>query len=344
MSAPPRDRSAWSARFALETLDDGALLVDLESGTYFELNRTAAEACRALLEASGEAASRGGEPAARLATRLGIEHEEAARMLDAVANDLAAPADVRDVLVGPFRYVRRGELHFLEDQGHRVLEINLRARTVAGCADATPLRFSMLEYVRAVTPKLLRAQDVMVLHASACRWADRVIAFSGPSGAGKTTTMRAFAAAGATAISEDLVVLAAKEAHPSLYEAGEANAHAWAADTADGLCRNFRRGVSFSPLLDAARGPTLPLSEIWLVDASRRGGRSIALDKLGKAASLIALLRNTFLGVDDVDVWRKHLHELHALADMVPVAETSLPEGLSPLAEGARAYVTNSAS
>jgi hypothetical protein len=240
--------------------------------------------------------------------------------------------------------VRRGEVHFLEDQGQRVLEIDLRARTVAGCPKTTGLRFDLLEYVRAVTPKLLRAQGVMVLHASACRWADRVIAFSGPSGAGKTTTMRAFAAAGAAAICEDLVVLAAEQTPPSLYEAGEANAHAWAADTADRLRGDFRRSVSFTPLLEAARGATLPLGEIWLVDSSRRRGRSIALNRLGKTASLIALLRNTFLGTDDVEVWRNHLRELHTLAELIPISETSLPQGLSSLADGVRAYVTNSAS
>jgi hypothetical protein len=329
----------FRARFALESFDDGAVLVDLESGTYFELNATAREACAALLHAADRR-----DAEARLGARLGTSAEEARSLIDAVLAELAGAPDAPATFAGPFRYSRHGDVYVLEDEGRPVLETRPRARELRLSAAATGLRFPMLEYVRAVTPKLLGLAGVTVFHAAACRWSGRSVAFAGASGAGKTTTMRAFVNAGADPIAEDLVLVAGDTRAPACHRGGEARARAWAQRTAERLERERAASVSFVDLADAASGETWPLDELWFIDSAGRRGDALATTKLGNAAGFLALLRNTFIGEADAVAWARHLGTVRDLADRLVLREASAPQGLAALAVGARRYVTNSAS
>src|SRR6185436_4749194 len=88
-------------------------------------------------------------------------------------------------------------------------------------ASPAALRFELGQYVRAMTPKLLQLRGALVVHASACALPAGVTAFSGESGAGKTTTARAMAAVGGELISEDLMVCTQDGAHSAMFEDGE---------------------------------------------------------------------------------------------------------------------------
>src|SRR5206468_12508877 len=108
-------------------------------------------------------------------------------------------------------------------------------------------------YVRSLAPKLLFLRGLTVLHASACAAAGQLVAFSGTSQAGKTTTARAFADAGAALVAEDLVVLAPGSARPEVALEGEARVRAWASATAAALAGGARAAAS-RELAGAAEG------------------------------------------------------------------------------------------
>jgi hypothetical protein len=339
MSATPDDSAGFRARFALESLNDGGVLVDLVSGTYFELNVVATETCQVLFDFDDRDAA-----ALHLGNRLGVDRAQAKDLVDSVLADLTNEQVTRDELIGPFRYLRRDDVYVLEDDGRPVVQVDPDDQKISLCVAATSLRYPVLEYLRAVTPKLLGLSGVTVLHASACRWSGRAVGFSGPSGAGKTTTMRAFVAAGAVAISEDLVVLASDQAAPTCYLAGEARAHAWANEAAASLATGASSMISFSSLVDVATGATQTIDEVWFVGSSRRSGDELVSSRLGQSSGLLALLRNTFLGVGDASAWARHLRTIRRLADSLGLLEATVPRGLELLEESARRYVTNSAS
>jgi hypothetical protein len=332
-----RRASALHSRFVLETLDEGGVLVDLETGTYFEVNGTAAVACEVLLASGHEH-----EAAARLGERLSIGAERAQALVESVLEDLAAPPDVPEDLAGPFRYLRDGDVYQLHDRGLPVLQVDPRVSLITLCGPASSLRFGMLEYVRAVTPKVMGLLGVTVLHASACNGSGGALAFSGPSGAGKTTTMQAFAAEGAGAISEDLLVLTDEPAEATCYLEGEANAHAWSAEAAKRLSRDGR--VPFDGVTDAASGPRGTVDRIWFVDARRRRGSSLEIKPLGQVSGFLSLLRNTFLGRADAPSWIRHLRTVRRIRSSLSLFDATVPQGIPSLAEGVRRYVTNSAS
>jgi hypothetical protein len=339
MRTPFLDPEVFRARFTLEPFADGGVLVDLESGSYFELNGTATEACKSLLATETRR-----EADVRLGEILSIGDEAARSLIDSILEELAGLPRASTELVGPFRYLRDGDVYVLEDEGRPILEVDPHGGHLGLRPSATSLRFPMLEYVRAVTPKLLGLSGITVLHASACHWAGRTIAFSGPSGAGKTTTMRAFVDGGAAAISQDLVVLSAEPSAPRCYLDGEARAHAWADEVASRLEREGSARIPFAKLADAASGGTQLVDQVWFVDSARRRGDTLTTRPLGSVAGLLALLRNTFLGAGDSRAWTQQLRTVRRLADALSLFEISAPQGLSALASGARSYVTNSAS
>jgi hypothetical protein len=328
---------AFGARFAIECVEDGGVLVDLEGGGYFQLNITAAAACAALSETDSEDTA-----ASRLAKRLGISDDKAKVILADVLRGLGGTSK-REEPLGPFRYRRGGTGYGLQEGDKTILEVNVSRRMLLIRVPVETLRFPMLEYVRAVTPKLLGLAGITALHASACTLGERSLGFSGQSRAGKTTTMRAFAAAGASPISEDLVVFTKGDVVPTFYRGGEARVHAWAAETAERLlCAN--EGISFSPLEGIAVGPTQQLHELWFLDGSRRRGDDFNRIRLGPVAGLLALLRNTFLGEEEPEPWRRHLRVVRALAAKLTLFDATAPGGLEALAQAARTYVANSAS
>src|SRR5947209_5782137 len=84
---------------------------------------------------------------------------------------------------------------------------------------ALPLRWA--------APHLLALRGRFVLHASAVRRGDGVLALCGPSGVGKTTLARLFGERGLSGVSEDLVLLALDGAAPEAVIGGEAGVRDW---------------------------------------------------------------------------------------------------------------------
>ncbi|MDB4983380.1 MAG: hypothetical protein JWM82_4132, partial [Myxococcales bacterium] len=190
-----------AGRFALERVSDGGVLVDLQTGSYFQVNASAAEICGALLDEVDVEAAR-----ARVSARLNVDLDEAASLIEGICEGLGEEVASGEI-EGPLRYGPSGDAFGLEEDGCPVLLVDPATRGLMLAEPARVLRYPMLDYVRTITPKLLGLLGFTVLHASACRLSGGVVGFSGQSGAGKTTTMQAFASAGGTALAEDLLVL-----------------------------------------------------------------------------------------------------------------------------------------
>jgi len=331
--------SQFRDQFAVEPIGDEGVLVNLTTGGFFRLNPTATKACLALQDSTSLS-----EAADRLAASMTLTPEQAASLLAGVRVQLTAPG-VPTELIGPFRYRRHGSGYALEETGRVVLTMDPAGRKLRLHAPAHTLTFKMVEYVRAVTPKLLHLRGVTVLHASACLLPRGLTAFSGKSGAGKTTTARAFDAAGARLISEDLVVLTRDSRIPAVAVDGERRAHEWAAATADALVDAPEAEFDCDGLAEVSSpGPEIPLAAIWFVDRSRREGPALRQRPFTAIDGALALLGNNFLGSDSPESWRRHVRETHAIARQLALWEVTMPDGLGELAAAARAYATNTAS
>lgn len=335
-SSEPATVGKFGERFAVECLEEGGVLVDLESGSYFALNRTAATICAVLSEDLSI-----DETAGRLGERLGLSRSAALGAIDDVLREASRLAK-GDEPIGPFSYRKEGKRYVLKEANRIILEVDAE-RNELSLSARPPFRFPMIEYVRAVTPKLLALTGVTVLHAAACTLGERAIAFSGVSGAGKTTTVRAFVTGGAAPKSEDLVVMTEEES-PSFYLQGETVAHEWARQTAAVFQAANERAVSFDSLRSAASGPQHRLDEVWFLDAERRRNETFERRPLRPLAGLLSLLRHAFCGVGTPEQWRRHVSRVRELSGGLISHEVIAPAGLEALDQAARSYVANFAS
>jgi hypothetical protein len=327
-----------SERYALESFPGGeGVLLDLNTGSFFRLNGTAALVCKELLRDDAGASE-------RVAARLALAPEQAASLVAEVRAQMSngKPAEPTP---GQFRYqpdvggssllFEGDRLLFSVDVARRVLKLEARLNDLTG-----PLHL----YLRSLIPKLVALLEVPVLHAAACVLGGKLVAFSGKSGAGKTTTARAFRDGGAELISEDLLVLSVSDDGVAVYPDGEAFARRWAATAASRLQSAPAAEISYSPLAEAPRGVPLPLHELWMIDANRRAGADFHLEPLSACGGLLALLDNGFLASSDPAVWRAFLRRCRALAERAAMQRATMPDGREQLGRAARAYIVNSAS
>jgi hypothetical protein len=333
------ERVPFSESVAHVRFEDGGVAVDLASGTYLALNRTAAIVCDALAAAPAE------DAVARVARELAISRDEAGRAVGAVGSGLASPAPPA-LDPGPFRYERAGDGdgYTLTHAGAVRLRVSSDGRRVTVPSPTVPTS-QVYEYLRATAPKILFLRGATVLHGGACRVGDGLRALCGASGAGKTTTVRAFGAAGRAVVSEDLLPLASL-APPRLYVEGERRIHAWAREAAGQVAAGRETTLDTAALEAALSGETARVDELWFLDVRRRhaAGAEIRLRRLPEPEAAVALMGATFLGAASADGWRRFLADVRAIVTSTRAFEAALPDGLDRLAEAARAYAENSAS
>ena len=224
------NEEALRARFDVIAIDGEGILLDREGGSIIRLNRTACEIWTAILGGQSIAgASR------ELARRFGLTADRAAR-------DVALAIDqIPDAPRSPAPTRAAGKQSRPATPSSRDLACCARLTAAeAPCDSPTasvrrkPRRAA---YLKSIAPKLLSLRGVFLLHAAAVEIDGKLLVFSGRSGAGKTTSARAFARAGARLVSEDLLVMAAaatSTAEPRAVIGGEA------ADPSPGSSRKRR--------------------------------------------------------------------------------------------------------
>jgi hypothetical protein len=331
---------AFAQRYLLARYETGGVVIDLASGNYFRINRTAALVCDALAHAPDPSAA-----ANSVASALGIDTDEAGRVVAEVVAGLDAPG-VRGEIQGSYHFFPTESGYELRHGDRRVLEVSSDGGHLRIAAGAAPPAASQLElYVRALAPKLLFQNDVTVLHASCCAAAGKLIAFAGVSGAGKTTTARAFVAAGAIPVSEDLVVLAPGQAAASVLMRGEASVHGWARAMASRLLADPDRPLPVGALAaETIQSPATRLDSILFLDVARRDRSDFRSAPLAEPDALAELLRHDFLGALAAHSWRRFFHAAVALLAQIDARALWAPAGVDGLTAAAARYISRTAS
>lgn len=332
--APPR--MAASGRHALAVLPDGGVLLDIESGGLFELNETGCTIWEGLIRHGSRE-----EAARELAELFGIAPEQAARDVAAAVAMAAAPS--RQEGFSPLWFHRAGDRHYeIAYRSGPVLSIDLDCETVRSVGRLPPVA-QLAQAFRLVAAKIL-SRDGFVLHASAVRLRGQLRAFAGSSGAGKTTTARAFADAGCDLVSEDLVLLVPGSGEVGVRSGAERVIRQWATESAWAMTGTPERAVGCEALRAALPAVDDRLGRITFLSASRRAGDRVIDRPMGLAWTAASAVQNSFLPVHDPEAWRHRLEECARIASLVPGHRGIVPEGLPRLTAAARLYTSNSTS
>jgi len=145
--------------------------------------------------------------------------------------------------------------------------------------------------LRVVHSLLLAEHDGFLLHASSAKIADRAYAFSGVSGAGKTTISR-LAPANVTVLTDEISYLKME----------------------DGVFRAW--GTPFAGELGTP-GPNCwaPLARLFLLDK----GLANRVESMSKDEAVCAVMRNVLFFADDADLAGRVLETVCRLVENVPV-------------------------
>lgn len=308
--------------YSLVETTPGGFLLDPIAGTIFSLNDSAAQIWRSRLE--------GAEPsviARSVAERYGLPLEVAVRDVESALRLPTTGTPPRPP--SDFLYERRDDhTYVFSFQGAVVFEVDDRGTHVRLACKAVPRPLPYL--LQAVIPKILSLRGHLVIHASAVALGENAVAFTGLSGAGKTTTARSLASHGGRALCEDKLFLRVSPgAGVDTPIGAEAVMKAWIADNVPSLARHS--DASCAPLDEAARGPSLPLRELGALDVARRRGARVAASRLAQHDAATAVFRQMFWGSDAITDWRRLLNESVTLASHVSVYELELPNGLHEL-------------
>jgi hypothetical protein len=341
MNTPVIVGAVFRERYAVQRFRDGGIVVDLATGTYLRLNVSAAEILSSLEQADSIGSAR-----LQVAQILGATEGAAERAIQDAMEGLGRLSPRREPL-GAFRY-------FPSQKGGYVLSSNGSPRVWIS-ADGTSVRLAkpddpiiaarIVEYLRAVAPKLLFLQSVTVIHGAASRTGTGGRVIAGESGAGKTTTARSFEEAGWGLFAEDMLVVATLSPL-RVYSVGENVINAWAARSAERLTGSPHEEIEASTLRAASNGEPTAVSEIWFLDGGRReqSGNEICPRRLGETDGALAMMASLFLGAASPTAWRLFLALAGEVASAVPLFEALMPAGLDRLRAAAQRYTENSAS
>jgi hypothetical protein len=311
-------------RYALVETDGGALMLDRKSGAIVELNATAATIWRLALAGESEASI-----AATLTERHGLDLETTTRDVRETLRssfESMAPAPEVDLKyerrASEYVFALRGAVVFVVDDGGQRLVL-----------ETVPEGARLGFLLQAVAPKLLALRGQAVLHASAVALGGRAIAFSGSSGAGKTSTARALAQAGAQLVCEDKLAVKLRGGGVTVAALGERAIVDWVASTASALTSSG--SASCAGLDRAVEGQPIPLVEIGFLDHLRRTSGALTARLLTKTETAGAVFRHAFYGSDADQDWLRHLRTAAEIGQSVRGFALTVPDGLDRLAEAA---------
>ena len=263
--------------------------------------------------------------------RFAIDVARARADVAAFAAALRSPADEPDQ---PLHYAREATGYAIVVRGVRAAEIPHDGAWVRGTpgVDAATLR----EAVSGLSMRMLALAGLFVVHASAVRRPDGAAwLFSGASGAGKTTTARAFAAAGCTLVGEDTLAIAVGDGPPRLLVDAEPALRRFREDAASALIARPDEPASAAALLACSDGASCPIAQIGYLAADRRDGLELRAAPLPGAEATATLLANSFFGDDTDEGWRRAFHAAAAIVRRVRSLRLTAPAGVDALRRAA---------
>lgn len=313
-----------AAHHALVKFDSGSLLLDLRSGGLFQLNDSATFVWERWLSDM---------PAAEIASALAQIYA----LPQEVAHQHVA-ATLADTTTGPpppteYVYQRAGDRYIFSRDGVPILSVDDRGGGISFAGPCPITEQDLRNVLLAISPKLLALRNHYVLHASAVILDGGIVAFSGESGAGKTTTARALADAGAPLVCEDKLVLLMRRERVEAVAGIEAALLQWSQAAAETLASGSDASC---PDLDHPNDePPLVVRQIGFIDAQRRAGEEIAAVPLTPLAGAGAIFRNAFYGSDVAHDWERQLQSAQEIAHRIDTYALTMPAGTEQLSGAA---------
>lgn len=316
-------------RFALASLVDEGVLLDLHRGAFYRINLAAARICREWLEGKAPEAI-----ARELARSYSISESQALHDVDSVFARVFCEREVRSV--NPIAFTREAQKLRMEWNGQPLCWLDPAAERLDLCsAPCEPLGVEIAALLLWAAPHLLALYSQDVLHASAVALPEGVLAFCGPSGAGKTTLAQLATDQGASLVSEDLV-LVAWSPEPHAVADGESALRGWVAEQSPVLAT--QGWIRTAGILEATCGARVPLRAVHFLDGARSSQPAIERTPLSPAAALVELLRNGFAELAQPAIWRQLLKGSERLVHAVEMFHLRCPEGLDVLRNALEGY------
>ncbi len=322
------------ARFDVVGIDDEGILIDREAGGVYRLNRTACEIWTALMAGQSIA-----EIGRQLCARFGLDEQRAARDVQAVLQEIRE-VPPKPVMTAPTQtrwgVTPRGYGHFAGDS--LVCEVDPRGESLHLAPESHPTVREAQIHLRTAVPKILALRGIRAIHASAVEIGGALLVFSGRSGAGKTTSARAFAEAGGRLVSEDILILRPREGGPEGVLSAEPVIAAWIADEGKNLAARPDRTVDCQGLNQCLQGEGRRIKRILLIDSARRDGARMITEDLSRPDALAELVESVYFGSTDPLSWTDTFESLRNLVNSVEVARAVMPLGIPALSGAASAF------
>jgi hypothetical protein len=313
----------------LATFDDGTVLLNLQTGSFYRLNKTAAHVCASLARGSSVAMA-----AQHLARDFGLPADMGTREVADVLSELersAAPTDRNPISFAP---APDGDI--LSWNGHPLWHVATDAQRLTYQGSDAGHSLDPVTQLLWVAPHILIVRGAMVLHAAAVQVGEDVVAFAGPSGRGKTTLAHVLAENGFPLLGEDLLVLDLATDRPHVVRDGERRIRDWARAEAPHL--GEQSPVALTSLEQALAGKRQPVGRILFPRREVMARPELKQTILGGAAALLLLLANSFAEMRRRELWRRIWEAQRLLAGAVPVGWLDVPDGLDALRRGVTNY------
>jgi hypothetical protein len=332
-------RTIINERFAFAVSDPlleegGATLLDLESGAFFSMNATAADIWRRFLEGESR-----GAIAKDIAAKSGMSEVDAMTVADGVLSpvETGIAAEAVDesgwpaVQPTPYDITPDGENSFVFSHlQQKLFRFDPESRIIKRIATLSETEWK--QHLWSFSPNLLAMMGVPTLHAAGVMDGDQVVLFSGPSGAGKTTTARMWAEANDSAIvCEDKAVLGESDGGMFLFRDAELVITEWVSRTSNEVLNTAN--ILIKDLLNAAKGPTSNVSAIGFLDLSQRrpGLKQIERRALTEKESVAFILRQSFTGTRSRHAWASTVKWSCQWANFTLVSRLYVPSDLAEL-------------
>lgn len=186
--------------------------------------------------------------------------------------------------------------------------------------------FAPMDLLRWGAPLALAPLGKVVLHAAAVGLDDRVFAFCGIGGAGKSTLAQALARRGTRLVSDDLVIL---DRGIRVELGAEAKLRRWCSEKSSASSAGPIHFVElFETLTTEPIGDELALEGLFFVDENRTGDSSAAIDPLDPTETFQRLVTHGFGGLKIPKAWKHQFEAYAAISANVRAAALRMPSGI----------------
>jgi hypothetical protein len=332
---------AFQSRYLFALFPGGGVALEPASGNYWALNASAAAICQ--LISGGKSWQ---DVRLAVSARWGLSAADAGAAVYGTCRSLGTVAtSTQSVWYQRLPYQRFEDGHALVVGQRPLIGVDRESDHVRLLVSPENFPISIEHGLRLISPKILAARGLIVLHAATCRLGSTLTAFCGPSGAGKSTVSSTLSSLGVPKLADEILLVSMSNGSVRGYPAAEKRIYQWCAEGAQTLATNPDAPLGCAGLLDAATiEDSLALTNLMFLNAEERGASQFETHAVPPWEALRDVMGVTFLGRGEWAHLRRFLANCRELAAAVPAARARPPSGLAELAESLRTYIVNTAS